>query len=317
MENVTKTTPKDVFLHSLIIITLYISVFAFIALIFQYVNYSFPDQLQYSLINVFDTIRQTIASIIIAWPLFIFLTWLIHREINQEPAKREIKIGKWLTYLTLLISAVAMIIQLIRLVYNFLGGELTLGFSLKLLTILVVAAGVFGYYLWDLRRNFTVTKKKVKIIAWITSAIVLVTIIAGFFIVGSPTTQRARRFDEQRVNDLQNIKSEIINYWQKKQVLPTKLDTLTDTVSGFTAPTDPATKAAYEYTTSGNLTFELCATFQQASLDQNNTTIRYIGIYNEPANAWKHNTGRKCFPVTIDPELYKLVPEKAAAVPIK
>jgi len=37
------------------------------------------------------------------------------------------------------------------LVYKALGGELTTRFLLKVLTVAVLAGGVFGYYLTDLR----------------------------------------------------------------------------------------------------------------------------------------------------------------------
>ncbi len=306
----SKSTPKDVFLHLLIVITLYISVFALIALVFQYINYSWPDQLQYTLTGVFDAIRQTIASVIIAWPLFVLLTWLVHKEVNQEPAKREVKVGKWLTYLTLLISAVTIIVQLIRLVYNFLGGELTLAFSLKLLTILLVAAAVFGYYFWDLRRDLATTKKTVKTITWTTSLIILVTIIAGFFIVGSPASQRARRFDETRISNLQNIQNEIVVYWQQKNTLPQNLEALTNDISGFIAPSDPETKQPYEYTVKGQWQFELCATFKTPSLNKlstNKFTQNPASLYQQN---WQYSPGRQCFSRTIDPERDRLPAEK-------
>jgi hypothetical protein len=41
--------------------------------------------------------------------------------------------------------------DLIALVYNLLGGDLTARFVLKVLTIGVIAGAVFAYYLTDLR----------------------------------------------------------------------------------------------------------------------------------------------------------------------
>ena len=43
--------------------------------------------------------------------------------------------------------------DLITLVYNVLGGELTVRFVLKVITVAAIASTVFGYYLWDLRRE--------------------------------------------------------------------------------------------------------------------------------------------------------------------
>ena len=42
-----KVTPKDFFLWAGAMVSLYVSVFSFISLIFDYINYTFPDPLQY------------------------------------------------------------------------------------------------------------------------------------------------------------------------------------------------------------------------------------------------------------------------------
>jgi len=42
---------------------------------------------------------------------------------------------------------------MITLVYNVLGGELTLRFFLKVLTVAVIAGGTFAYFLWDIRKE--------------------------------------------------------------------------------------------------------------------------------------------------------------------
>ena len=55
--------------------------------------------------------------------------------------------------MTLVIAAGALIGDTTTLVYNLLGGELTLRFVLKVLVVAFIAGGIFGYYLWDLRRE--------------------------------------------------------------------------------------------------------------------------------------------------------------------
>lgn len=136
--------------------------------------------------------------------------------------------------------------------------------------------------------------------------IVAATIVAGFFIVGSPKTERMRRFDDQRVSHLQVIQSEIVNFWINKSRLPKALDELTDSIRGFQAPTDPESQMAYDYKTTGVLSFELCASFNLPS-EQVMTNSPKPLYYPEPYGQenWNHDAGKVCFARTIDQELYK------------
>jgi len=133
--------------------------------------------------------------------------------------------------------------------------------------------------------------------------LVIVFVGAAFFFMGSPKTERMRQFDQQRVNDLQTIQWQIVNYWQQKEELPASLGMLEDDISGFRTPHDPETGIVYEYTMKGGMTFELCANFSLVSSDANtNKAVPYpVGEFG--AN-WNHAAGRTCFSRTIDPELY-------------
>ena len=75
--------------------------------------------------------------------------------------------------------------------------------------------------------------------------------------------RQINQFDQQKVSDLQGIQTQIVNYYEKKGVLPNSLSDLNDPISGYSAPTDPQTKDSYEYNLKDqtNLSFELCATF--------------------------------------------------------
>ncbi|MBA2686340.1 MAG: hypothetical protein H0U66_17785, partial [Gemmatimonadaceae bacterium] len=59
----------------------------------------------------------------------------------------------WLTYLTLFIAIAALIGDGITVVYNMLGGELTIRFVLKAIVIGGIAACALFYYLRDLRHG--------------------------------------------------------------------------------------------------------------------------------------------------------------------
>lgn len=154
-ESLEKTGPKDIFLHLLAMITLYVSVASFIALIFQYINVLLPDLLEvnrYALTSAYRTIRFSISSLIVIFPLYIWTSWYLNKSYEAEPHKRNLRVRKWLIYFTLFAAALIIAGDLVALINNLLGGELTTRFTLKVLTILLVAGSVFGYYFWDIKR---------------------------------------------------------------------------------------------------------------------------------------------------------------------
>src|SRR3989338_9796994 len=120
-----KSAPKDVFVYLLSIATLYTATINFITLIFGYIDIYFPNTLDYYGARNLGSISWSIASIIIVFPVYLLTSWLINRDIKKEPARGEIKISKWLIYLTLFIAAVVVIGDLITIIYNFLEGDLT------------------------------------------------------------------------------------------------------------------------------------------------------------------------------------------------
>lgn len=303
------------------IATLYASVAAFLTLIFQYVAVAFPDALGAYYPGILDTIRRSEAILLIVFPVYLCLSWLIGRDMASEPALHDFKLRKWLIYFTLFISAITIIIDLVVLIYNFLGGELTTPFILKIIAVLAIAAAVFGYYFWDLRASARDRARVPRFVAIAAALVVLTALVAGFFIVGSPASQRSRRFDEQRIQHLQTLQSQIVNYWMLKQKLPDSLDALRDNISGFSAPLDPETIQPYDYRAGDKLSFELCGVFHLATDIAKAPQEKYpplpampYGRYDDTLNeSWTHGAGRSCFSRTIDPELYK--PQKPPPYP--
>ena len=307
MEHETITnTPQDVFLHLFNILAFYISVIGFITLYIQYVSAWFPDPLNFYYTAMANGVRWGSSVLLIAVPTYEISAWMLARDLAKEPRKLELWLRKWLIFFTLFISAVTIVVDLITFIYRFLSGEMTTQFFLKILVVLIVAAAVFGYYLWELRRK-SLQSKLPKILAWVLAVVVLGSVIAGFFIVGTPAAQRDRRFDEQRIGDLQTLQSQIIYYWAQKQALPDRLEQLEDSVSGFALPRDPQSDSAYEYKIGSALAFELCAVFKTSSQDLGlaSERIKSIPPYDSFQQNWSHETGKTCFSRTIDPELYK------------
>ncbi|MEN9614400.1 MAG: hypothetical protein RLZZ347_707 [Candidatus Parcubacteria bacterium] len=303
-----KTSPKDFFLHLGAVITLYVSVISLINLLFEVINTAFPDALETYVDPYSYTMRLSVASLIILYPLYLFLMRTIRVDVEAHPEKREVGVRKWLTYLTLFVAGMAVVIDLITLINTFLGGEISTRFVLKILTVLIVAGIVFGYYLYDLKVSNTANQKIIAGFRWGTLALVLVSIVGAFVLIGSPMKQRDLRFDERRVTDLQNVQWQIINYWQQKGVMPKTLSALEDPISGYKVPVDPQTNQSYEYTLGGqNNGFKLCATF---ATDSAVSSAKSVAYYPAQSENWTHGVGKMCFDRTIDADLYPVRPTK-------
>lgn len=302
-ETPVKSSPKYVFLHLLLVGTLYASVIGFITLLFQYVSFLMPelgDVNSYYYRGILDAIRGATAMLIVIFPVFLFVSWLLRKDFDKDPGKRNMRIRKWLLHLTLFITSIVIIVDLITLIYAFLSGEITTTFLIRILIILSVVGTVFSYYLWEIRRDPGQKTTLPKTMTWIVGTIMIVAIGSGFFLVGSPFYQRQVRLDEDRLEDLRNIEGRIINYWEKKDKLPTKLVDLEDSISGFVVPEDPENRV-YEYEIKGDKIFDLCATFNTKSLELE----KNIKVADSYHSKWLHDSGRVCFERKIDSELHK------------
>lgn len=287
-----KTSPKDFFLYLGVTVTLYWSVGSFLSLLFEYINTIFPSDLEFYNDPFSPQTRFAIASLVVVFPIYLILSKFINRDIKQTPEKRDMGVRKWLIFLTLFLAGIAVIVDLITLVNTFLGGDLTTRFILKVLAVFAVIGGTFMYYLHDLKG----TEMNRRMIGLVTSLIVIVSLISGFLIIGSPQNVRDLRFDLEKVNDLSMLQSQIIQYWQDKDILPVSLEDLNDPTYGFVVPVDLQTGDAYGYEVLEKYTFNLCATFNKEGDSQ----------YRFKDESWKHESGEVCFERTIDPDRFKL-----------
>ena len=314
---ISKTEPKDVFIHLLAIIALYASATAFLIMLFQYINVLIPDILErgyYQFQSYYSSIRWSISSLVVIFPVYVWAGYYLNKIYFLEPEKRILRIRKWLLNFTVFAAALIIIGDLVALIYNFLGGDITSRFVLKIAAVFFVAASVFFYYFWELKSWAKISETAKKVFIYAIIAIVAVAVAAGFFIVGSPQSERLRRFDDQRVSDLQIIQGQIIYYWQNKEKLPAMINDLKDPISGFNPGKDPQTGTDYIYEIKGDLEFALCANFNLPSKEYLEGAKPYIEFSSRPYppqhilssdSNWSHVAGLVCFERTIDPELYR------------
>ena len=141
------------------------------------------------------------------------------------------------------------------------------------------------------------TKRTHVVFSVALSIVVVVAVVWGVVLVGSPGTARLQRFDQQRLKDLQTIFREVQSLCQDpdikdelKRALPDTLDELAALArSERINLTDPETGQRYVYTVKDAATYELCATF---SLERDSDAEVF----------WNHPSGRVCFTVdALDP----------------
>lgn len=148
---------REAFLYLVLFSTLYFFAWNLGGLLFALIERLFPDPTdnEWQIARLAASIRWSISAMVIAFPVLVFIARYIARETERHPVRRLSPIRRWLTYLTLFIAAAALIGDLTTLVYNALGGELSLRFLLKILVVGLIAGSVFSYYLWDLRQEET------------------------------------------------------------------------------------------------------------------------------------------------------------------
>ena len=144
---------REAFLYLTLFTTLYLSAYHLGSLLFRLIEQAWPDPAdnEFMVMRLEASMRWSTASVIIAFPVFLFLARYLGKELARSPAKRLSAVRRWLTYLTLFVAAVVLIVDMTTLVNNALGGELTLRFLLKVAVAAIIAGTIFGYYLWDLR----------------------------------------------------------------------------------------------------------------------------------------------------------------------
>jgi len=307
-----KTTAKDFFLWAGAMVAFYWSVIAFILLTFDYINYVFPNALSYYPADPYQSgISSEMASVIVLLPLYLLLMRLIHRDAARDSSRNDIWVRRWALILTLFVAGIAMAVDLIMLLTTFLNGEaLTTAFLLKVLVIFLIAAGVFMHFIADLKGYWDAYPARRNMVRIGVVVLAAATIIAGFFIVGTPAEARLARFDAQKVSDLQNIQSQVVYYWQAKQVLPKTITDLNNSLAYGPLPVDPQTSEAYVYQATGALSFKLCATFNaesrinQAVYRTEPMAVMPSGSKGALQDNWQHSAGEVCFDRTIDPAFY-------------
>lgn len=144
-------TAREAFLYLVLFSTLYFAAWNLGSLLFTFINRAFPEgNRDFSLA---DAQRWSTAAVIIGFPVFLLLARYIDKQVQRNPFKRLSPARRWLTYLTLFLASATLLGDVTTLIYNLLGGDLTIRFVLKIAVVALIAGSCFTYYLLDLRKE--------------------------------------------------------------------------------------------------------------------------------------------------------------------
>lgn len=291
MEN----TAKNFALQLGALISLYISLGSLISLIFGLITIGFPSQadMYWEVESATAAIRTSIAILVVFFPTYIALTRIVN-TIRRKEQGTYLGLTKWLIYLSLLIGGGVLLGDLVTILLSFLNGELTIRFALKALTVFLVVASAFVYYVLDVRGYWQSHEKNSLLYAAAISLVVVIALGFGLTHIETPSEIRERNIDARQISDLQEIQNQVQNYTTLHGEVP---QTLQDAFLRLTIPEAPENRSAYTYQKISASQFELCASFAQESRESYGyeaypVTEKYM-IKN--AYTWDHAAGDWCF----------------------
>lgn len=219
-------------------------------------------------------LRWSISSLLVGYPIFVFLGWRLAAKKRRDPDRRRSRVRAWLTYVTLIFAAGALIGDLVAVVYQFLEGGLTTRFASKAGVVGLISSVILFNYTRDAERMSGGVDHIGQALAVLTTGLVVALVFWAFTIVRSPATARERVSDEMRVTDLiamtRLADCHLTYFGSLKDDFPAMQKALADLGGrqpigrGCTSPypNDPSTGEDYRYRLIDADSYELCATFE-------------------------------------------------------
>ncbi len=133
-----------------------------------------------------------------------------------------------------------------------------------------------------------------RVLLGVVAAVIVAAVVAGLMALGSPVDERARRLDEQRIRELQELRTAIDLHFRRDGALP---DSLEHVVRRSPLPvrlTEPEGGRSYGYEVIDSTSYRLCATFRFPTPDDEESRYPY-------AKEWAHGAGRQCYRFRVGP----------------
>lgn len=245
-------------------------------LAFAFIDHQLADKLAtYGSYNSFATtgMRWSVASLLVGFPIFLFLGWRLAAKKRKDPERRRSRVHAWLTYITLIFAAGALIGDLVAVVFQYLNGELGTRFLAKAGVVGVISAAILWNYSRDVERHSSRVDLAGRALALAAMIVVAALVAWAFTIVRSPYSARLQLADEQRLTGLIETTRLIDCHYTYAGALPESLEKMGPYLSeraqrlpaadgcANATPTDPLTGAFYAYRVIDSDSYEVCAAF--------------------------------------------------------
>ncbi len=278
---------RDAFYYLLTFISLGLWTVSLVQFAYAYIDHVLPSSLDwdYAAVSFSSQVAGQLATLIIAFPLFLFMSRVVAKETARRPEAFESAVRKWLTYIALVITAVTLLTDAVWFLSSYLSGELTARFAWQATVLFIVATGIFSFYLGTVRAESIDTRRD-WFFASAATAAVAVALVLGFTSIGSPAQQRVASLDDQRITRLSAIGNAIHTRWvdagaHGNSALPVSLTSMTELDADTIR--DPDTHRLFRYLPTRGSQYQLCANF-----DGTSPPTRYIDF-------WYHSSGQHCF----------------------
>ncbi|MEZ5922001.1 MAG: DUF5671 domain-containing protein [Parvularculaceae bacterium] len=289
-------------------------------LAFTWVDLHFADELSrnysyYSHAN--SGLRWSVASLLVGYPIFLFIGSRLAARRRSDPERRRSRVRAWLTYVTLIFAAIALIGDLVAVVYQFLSGGLGVRFALKAIVVGAIAGAILFNYSHAAEREEAGADLTGKLLSVIATLIVILLVGWAFTITRGPGEARKNLADDQRIEGLTQTTRLIDCHYTYAATLPENLEAMESFLKDRTQrlpsapgcaadlPKDPATDAPYIYRRLDGETYEICATFDIGwpNSDDSGGEWRAGGGYSYPLSGSRRvlnkprGAGETCFTV--------------------
>lgn len=112
---------------------------------FRVIEMTFPDPIERWGISP-ASIRWSVATLIPTLPAFLWLNRRVARSTRADPGRRRSLVRKWFASITMLLAALALLGDVVAVVYAVLSGDLTVRFVAKAALVAVLGGLAFAYY---------------------------------------------------------------------------------------------------------------------------------------------------------------------------